>query len=162
IAFPYDGERFGGSNVSSLLLAQALRARGHAVHVITHGEGHTNLEASAMGLSVHVMPRLSATSAYARPDGFSLSSLYWLPCCMRSTSMSFTSMTWRCFVCGRCRRGYAAHRSSHTGAALTRRADQWIWGWHSPRPSSRSPAMRPSSYPCGLNARPRSPTMAFV
>jgi len=83
VAFPYDGGRFGGSNVSSLLLAQTLRARGYGVHIVTHGEGRTRDEAEAIDLPVHTLPPLSERPAYAQRERFRPSHLVWLPQCMR-------------------------------------------------------------------------------
>jgi glycosyltransferase involved in cell wall biosynthesis len=81
IAFPYDASRFGGSNVSSLTLAKALRERGHAIHVLTHGDGRVSVEAEALGLMVHRLPPLSQTSSYARPDRFRLAHMFTFGAC---------------------------------------------------------------------------------
>jgi glycosyltransferase involved in cell wall biosynthesis len=68
IGFPYAGDRFGGSNVSSLLLARALLDRGHAALVLTHGNGRAADEARARGLPVKVLPPLSSKAGYSRSD----------------------------------------------------------------------------------------------
>jgi glycosyltransferase involved in cell wall biosynthesis len=73
IAFPYDGKRFGGSNVSSLILASTLHEHGHTVHVLSHGDGRVRTEAEALGLTVHHLPPLSSVPSYSRPDRFRLS-----------------------------------------------------------------------------------------
>lgn len=68
IGFPYAGDRFGGSNVSSLTLAKALKERGHEALVLTHGEGRAADEARRRGLTVEVLPPLSSKAGYSRSD----------------------------------------------------------------------------------------------
>lgn len=76
IGFPYVADRFGGSTASSLVLARALQAAGHKVHILTHGEGgRVTDEASTLGLSVTRLPPLSGIPGYARPDRFRLEQL---------------------------------------------------------------------------------------
>jgi glycosyltransferase involved in cell wall biosynthesis len=60
ILFPYDADQFGGSHVSSLILAKALAARGHRIVVVTHGEGRVTAEAESVDLEVRRLPRLMA------------------------------------------------------------------------------------------------------
>lgn len=68
IGFPYVGDRFGGSNMSSLIMASALVERGHEVRVFTHGPGRAHDEAAARGLATEILPPLSSIGGYARPD----------------------------------------------------------------------------------------------
>ncbi len=68
IGFPYAGDRFGGSNVSSLALAKGLQDRGHSIFVLTHGAGRAADEAHARGLAVDVLPPLSSKAGYSRSD----------------------------------------------------------------------------------------------
>lgn len=68
IGMPYVGDRFGGSNLSSLVMAQALTARGHKPVVITHGPGRAADEARDRGLEVLTVKPLSDLPGYARPD----------------------------------------------------------------------------------------------
>jgi glycosyltransferase involved in cell wall biosynthesis len=68
IGLPYAGDRFGGSNVSSLALANGLKDRGHSVLVLTHGDGRAADEARARGLTVDVLPPLSSKAGYSRSD----------------------------------------------------------------------------------------------
>lgn len=66
ILLPYDGASFGGSHVSSLLLARALAERGHQPIVAVHGDGRVADEARAAGLQVE---RLDALWRKAPPRG---------------------------------------------------------------------------------------------
>src|SRR3954469_3747404 len=68
IGFPYAGDRFGGSNVSSLTLAVALQDRGHSPIVLTHGDGQAADEARRRGLAVELLPALSSRAGYSRSD----------------------------------------------------------------------------------------------
>jgi glycosyltransferase involved in cell wall biosynthesis len=68
IGFPYAGDRFGGSNVSSLTLAKALQDRGHSALVLTHGDGRAADEARRRGLTVELLPSLSSKAGYSRSD----------------------------------------------------------------------------------------------
>lgn len=68
IGFPYVGDRFGGSNMSSLVMAGGLQALGHDVVVMTHGGGRANDEAKSRGLRVVELPPLSSAPGYSRPD----------------------------------------------------------------------------------------------
>jgi glycosyltransferase involved in cell wall biosynthesis len=73
IGFPYSADRFGGSNASSLVLAQALREAGHRAHILTHGgNGRIVEEALALSLPVTRLPALSVVPGYARPERFRL------------------------------------------------------------------------------------------
>jgi glycosyltransferase involved in cell wall biosynthesis len=76
IGFPYAGDRFGGSNVSSLLLARALLDRGHLPQVLTHGDGRAADEARVRGLPVKVLPPLSSKAGYSRSDRARLEQIY--------------------------------------------------------------------------------------
>jgi glycosyltransferase involved in cell wall biosynthesis len=62
------GDRFGGSNVSSLVMAEALRVRGHRPVVIAHGDGAAATEAERRGFEVRRLAPLSVQAGYARPD----------------------------------------------------------------------------------------------
>lgn len=62
IAFPYAGDQYGGSSVSSLLLARALRERGHDVRVVMHGTGTMHDAARAAGFSPLMLPALATTA----------------------------------------------------------------------------------------------------
>ena len=68
IGFPYAGDRFGGSNVSSLALANGLQDRGHSILVLTHGDGRAADGAYARRLTVDVLPPLSSKAGYSRSD----------------------------------------------------------------------------------------------
>jgi len=68
IGFPYAGDRFGGSNVSSLTLAESLQERGHSPIVLTHGDGRAADEARQRGLAVQLLPALSSRAGYSRSD----------------------------------------------------------------------------------------------
>lgn len=68
IGFPYAGDRFGGSNVSSLTLAVALREAGLDPVVLTHGPGRAADEAVARELPVVLLPPLSEQSGYSQRD----------------------------------------------------------------------------------------------
>ena len=76
IGFPYAADRFGGSNVSSFVLARALKEMGHRVFVIAHGKGRVIEEANGFGLPVERLPPLSPIPGYARPDRFRLEHLF--------------------------------------------------------------------------------------
>ena len=67
ILFPYVGDRYGGSNESSLVMAQALQKNGHDPIVVTHGRGRTNEEATRRGLHVVELAPLSRHGGYDRP-----------------------------------------------------------------------------------------------
>jgi glycosyltransferase involved in cell wall biosynthesis len=58
VLFPYDGATFGGSHVSSLLLARSLMARGHEPLVVAHGAGRASSEALSRGLPVRLVKSL--------------------------------------------------------------------------------------------------------
>lgn len=76
IGFPYVADRFGGSTASSLVLARALQAAGHQIHVLTHGQGgRVCEEAASLGLPVTALPWLSGEPGYARPDRFRMRQL---------------------------------------------------------------------------------------
>src|SRR5262245_1135787 len=60
IGFPYIATRFGGSTVSSLILARSLMEHGHCVRVLAHGRGPLVDEAAAQGLEVIQLPNLPA------------------------------------------------------------------------------------------------------
>lgn len=76
IGFPYVADRFGGSNASSLVLAQALKDAGHRVHILTHGDGgRVADEAQTLALSVTRLPLLSGVAGYARADRFRIEQL---------------------------------------------------------------------------------------
>lgn len=70
IGFPYAADRFGGSNMSSMVLARALEEAGHDVHVLAHGTGRVIDEAGKLGLKILQLPALSDIPGYARPDRF--------------------------------------------------------------------------------------------
>jgi glycosyltransferase involved in cell wall biosynthesis len=82
IGFPYVGDRFGGSNMSSLIMASALVERGHEVRVFTHGPGRAHDEAAARGLVTEILPPLSSIGGYARPDRARFEQLAAFPHCM--------------------------------------------------------------------------------
>ncbi|MDG2531890.1 glycosyltransferase family 4 protein [Caulobacter endophyticus] len=84
IGFPYVGDRFGGSNMSSLIMATALRDRGHDVTVFTHGPGRAHDEAAARGLKTELLPALSDIGGYERPDRARPEQLAAFPHCWRS------------------------------------------------------------------------------
>jgi len=67
ILFPYVGDRYGGSNESSLVMAQALQQMGHEPVIVTHGVGRTNEEAARRGLEIVELPTLSRHGGYDRP-----------------------------------------------------------------------------------------------
>ncbi|HWA31423.1 MAG TPA: glycosyltransferase family 4 protein [Rhizomicrobium sp.] len=76
IGFPYVADRFGGSTASSLMLARALKERGHDVHVLVHGgQGRILDEASALGLDITRLAALTSVPGYARPDRFRIEQL---------------------------------------------------------------------------------------
>src|SRR5512146_360086 len=80
IGFPYAADRFGGSTVSSLILAQALQAAGHNIHILVHGGGgRVAEEAAALGLAVKHLPALTGAPGYARPDRFRFEQFRALP-----------------------------------------------------------------------------------
>jgi glycosyltransferase involved in cell wall biosynthesis len=79
IGFPYAGDRFGGSNVSSLTLARALLDRGHVPIALTHGDGRAADEARARGLLVEVLPPLSSKAGYMRSDRARFEHIHALP-----------------------------------------------------------------------------------
>lgn len=72
IGFPYAGDQYGGSSVSSLLLAGALRERGHDVRIIVHGEGRMTEAAETAGFKPHRLPSLSRVATDARAHRFQL------------------------------------------------------------------------------------------
>jgi glycosyltransferase involved in cell wall biosynthesis len=76
ILFPYVGDRYGGSNESSLVMAQALQHIGHDPIIVTHGRGRTNEEAARRGLQVIELPPLSRHGGYDRPARARLEDLY--------------------------------------------------------------------------------------
>ncbi|MGN6516243.1 MAG: glycosyltransferase family 4 protein [Rhizomicrobium sp.] len=80
IGFPYAADRFGGSTVSSLVLAQALQAAGHRIHILVHGGGGRIAdEAASFGLPVMHLPALTGAPGYARPDRFRIEQFRALP-----------------------------------------------------------------------------------
>lgn len=81
IGFPYVGDRFGGSNMSSMVMAGGLQERGHEVIVMTHGPGRAHDEAKARGLNVIAMPALSSAPGYSRPDRVRAEHLLAAPAC---------------------------------------------------------------------------------
>lgn len=84
VGFPYVGDRFGGSNMSSLVMAGGLRARGIEPVIMTHGPGRAADEAAARGFAVHRLPPLSSAPGYSRPDGFRLENLRATPTCRQA------------------------------------------------------------------------------
>lgn len=82
VLFPYTGDRFGGSNMSSLVMACGLRDRGHEMIVATHGPGRAFDEAAQRELTTLELPPLSRHPGYSRPDRFRLDHLRAVPGCM--------------------------------------------------------------------------------
>lgn len=82
VLFPYTGDRFGGSNVSSLVMACGLRDRGLNIVVATHGSGRALDEARLRGLQALELPPLSAHPGYSRPDRFRMDHLLAIPRCL--------------------------------------------------------------------------------
>lgn len=81
ILLPYVADRYGGSNESSLVMAAALRARGHQPIVLAHGRGRVIDEARSRGLEVVEAPRLSEHPSYERSSGFQIEQLRAAPSC---------------------------------------------------------------------------------
>ncbi|HUO88495.1 MAG TPA: glycosyltransferase family 4 protein [Rhizomicrobium sp.] len=81
IGFPFTADRFGGSNVSSFVLARALAAAGHRIRVIAHGEGRVLDEAKNVGFEVERLPALSAVPGYERPDRFRIEQMLAFSAC---------------------------------------------------------------------------------
>lgn len=80
IGFPYAADRFGGSTVSSLVLARALKAAGHNIHILVHGSaGRVADEAASLDLPVVHLPALIGAPAYSRPDRFRIEQFCALP-----------------------------------------------------------------------------------
>lgn len=82
VLFPYTGDRFGGSNMSSLVMACGLKDRGHEMIVATHGPGRAFDESAQRGLTTLELPALSSHPGYSRPDRFRLDHLRALPGCL--------------------------------------------------------------------------------
>jgi glycosyltransferase involved in cell wall biosynthesis len=70
IGFPYVADRFGGSTVSSMILARSLADNGYRVHILAHGDGRLIDEASAKGFEVIPLPTLPSLSKTSRSDRF--------------------------------------------------------------------------------------------
>lgn len=81
VGFPYVGDRFGGSNMSSLVMAGGLQERGIEPVIVTHGPGRAADEAAARGFSVHRLPPLSSAPGYSKPDAFRFEHLRAAPGC---------------------------------------------------------------------------------
>ncbi len=84
IGFPYAGERFGGSTISSLVLARSLMDSGHRVRVLSHGHGPVVEEALARGLDVVSLPPLTTASDQSRADRFRMENLLAFGICRRA------------------------------------------------------------------------------
>lgn len=82
VLFPYTGDRFGGSNMSSLVMACGLQDRGHEMVIATHGPGRAFDEAAQRGLTTVELRALSQHPGYSRPDRFRLDHLRALPGCV--------------------------------------------------------------------------------
>jgi glycosyltransferase involved in cell wall biosynthesis len=84
VGFPYVGDRFGGSNMSSLVMAGGLQQRGIEPVIMTHGPGRAAEEAAARGFAVHRLPPLSSAPGYSRRDAFRVEHLKAAPTCRRA------------------------------------------------------------------------------
>jgi len=84
IGFPYVADRFGGSTVSSMILARTLADSGHRVHILSHGHGRLVDEASAKGLDVARLPTLPSLSDTSRSDRFHSENLLAFGTCSRA------------------------------------------------------------------------------
>jgi glycosyltransferase involved in cell wall biosynthesis len=84
IGLPYAADRFGGSNVSSFVMARALVDMGHRVHVIAHGTGPVIDEAEKCGLQVERLAAVSSVPGYARPDRFRFEQMLAFGACRES------------------------------------------------------------------------------
>ncbi len=86
IGFPYAGDQFGGSSVASLLLAGALRERGHEVKLIVHGEGRMAQAVEAAGFEPHRLSSLSGVATDTRAHRFQLDQVKAFNLCRRTIS----------------------------------------------------------------------------
>jgi glycosyltransferase involved in cell wall biosynthesis len=68
VGFPYSADRFGGSTVSSLILARSLTDHGHRVRVLAHGDGPAIDEARSNGLEIVRLPAFPSASDSGRAD----------------------------------------------------------------------------------------------
>ncbi len=84
IGFPYVADRFGGSTVSSMILARSLADNGHRVHILAHGQGRLVDEASAKGFDVVPLPTLPSLSETSRADRFQSDNLLAFGACSRA------------------------------------------------------------------------------
>ena len=66
ILFPYSGESFGGSYVSSLLLVKALQKAGYDVTIGLHSEGVLTEYLDQVGLSLKKLPSIETYSGFVR------------------------------------------------------------------------------------------------
>jgi glycosyltransferase involved in cell wall biosynthesis len=84
VGFPYTADRFGGSTVSSMILARSLMEQGHHVRILAHGEGRLVEEAAARGLDVVRLPALASASDESRPDRFRSENILAFGTCRRA------------------------------------------------------------------------------
>ncbi len=84
IGFPFAGDQYGGSSVSSLLLAGALRDRGHNVNMIVHGDGRMTEAVEQAGFRPHRLPSLSRVATDARAHRFQLDQTRAFGACRRT------------------------------------------------------------------------------
>jgi glycosyltransferase involved in cell wall biosynthesis len=68
VGFPYSADRFGGSTISSMILARSLMEHGHRVCVVAHGDGPAIEEAAGRGLDIVRLPAFPSASDAARAD----------------------------------------------------------------------------------------------
>ena len=83
IGFPYIANRFGGSNISSLVLAKTLQARGHRVVVLAHGSGRMIDETRNAGIEIVELAPLSSMDGPQR-DRARLGDYLALSSCLRT------------------------------------------------------------------------------
>lgn len=79
ILFPFVGDQYGGSSISSLHLANALRKRGHEPVMVLHGGGRMADAVEAAGFSPILLRPLSRHATEAKADRLGLNRF--LPFC---------------------------------------------------------------------------------
>jgi glycosyltransferase involved in cell wall biosynthesis len=84
VGFPYSADRFGGSTVSSMILARTLADRGHRVRVLAHGEGPAIDEATRNGLDIVRLPAFASASDAGRADRFRAENILAFGACRRA------------------------------------------------------------------------------
>jgi glycosyltransferase involved in cell wall biosynthesis len=84
IGFPYSADRFGGSTVSSMILARSLVDHGHRVFVLAHGDGPAIGEATSKGLDIVRLPAFPSASDAARTDRLRTENIFAFGTCRRA------------------------------------------------------------------------------